>query len=114
MMDLPDVTVHNHAVSRQQAVHEDCEMESGSAHCAMSRCVRAAGRHSVWFILSTRTPQPLCAGTLNKVKISSKGAVQLHRDMKVTRDTTLGLSVSVNAIDMTQQPDVGVSVDYTP
>ena len=54
------------------------------------------------------------AGTLNKVKVSSKGSVQLHRDVKVARASTLGLSMSLNALDTSQVPDIGISFDHSP
>lgn len=53
-------------------------------------------------------------GTLNKMKISSKGAVQLHRDVKLARASTLGISMSLNALDTSQVPDIGISFDHSP
>jgi hypothetical protein len=53
-------------------------------------------------------------GTLNKVKISSKGAIQVHRDMKLSQATTLGVSMSLNALDTSQVPDIGISFDHSP
>jgi hypothetical protein len=53
-------------------------------------------------------------GTLNKVKISSKGAVQLHRDVKLNQASTLGISMALNALDMSQVPDIGISFDHSP
>jgi hypothetical protein len=49
-----------------------------------------------------------------KVKFGSDGTVHLHTESKVRPDTTVAISALVNALDVSQDPKVGLAVDHSP
>jgi hypothetical protein len=54
------------------------------------------------------------AGTQSNVKINSEGALEFHRGMTIRPDTRCGVSVCLDAKDMSQQPKLGFTLDLAP
>lgn len=54
------------------------------------------------------------AGNMYKVKLGSDGALHLHTESKPRPDTTLAISVKMDALKPSGDPQIGFSVDHAP
>lgn len=57
---------------------------------------------------------PPGAGHLTKFKMDSSGEVHVLRELAVRSDTTVGMSMCLNALDLAQEPRLGFSMDHSP
>eukprot|EP00892_Ulva_mutabilis_P004556 jgi/Ulvmu1/2472/UM136_0024.1 len=53
-------------------------------------------------------------GHLTKFKMASTGEVHILREVSVRSDTTIGMSMMVNALDLAQEPRLGFALDHSP
>lgn len=51
---------------------------------------------------------------MHKVKFGNDGSVHLHRETKLRTDTSVGLSLCVNALNLSAEPKLGLCVDHSP
>lgn len=53
-------------------------------------------------------------GNLTKFKMASSGQVHLLRELSVRNDTTIGMTMMLNALDLAQEPRIGFALDHSP
>lgn len=46
--------------------------------------------------------------------MASTGEVHVLREVAVRSDTTIGMSMMVNALDLAQEPRLGFALDHSP